>query len=81
MAITDQTKKCEKANEDGNLVADRAAPPLKPVKPEINRLTAEFDDLLARMQRPGAREAMDRAYHASPEELGKAALAAARKRR
>lgn len=46
-----------------------------------DRLTAEFDEMLERMQAPGAREAMDRAFHATPEELGKAAVAAARKRK
>jgi antitoxin Phd len=47
---------------------------------QINSLSAEFDDLLARMQRPGARKAMNKAFRASPAELGKAAVAAARKR-
>ncbi len=46
-----------------------------------NDLRAEFDALLARMQRPGARKAMDKAFHASPAELGKPAVAAARNRR
>jgi antitoxin Phd len=46
----------------------------------INSLTAEFDSLLLRMQRPGARGSMQAAFHASPKQLGKAAVAAARKR-
>jgi antitoxin Phd len=46
----------------------------------INSLTAEFDSLLTRMQRPGARGSMQAAFHASPKQLGKAAVAAARKR-
>lgn len=47
---------------------------------KINALSAEFDSLLARMQTPAARKAMDVAFHASPAQLGRAALAAARKR-
>ena len=47
---------------------------------KINTLTAEFDSLLARMQGPAARKAMDAAFHASPKQLGMAAVAAARKR-
>ena len=46
----------------------------------INSLSAEFDSLLLRMQRPGARRAMRNAFHASPKQLGRAAVAAARKR-
>jgi len=48
----------------------------------INTLSAEFDSLLMRMQRPGARNAMKSAFHASPKQLGKAAVinVAARKR-
>jgi prevent-host-death family protein len=46
----------------------------------INSLSAEFDSLLMRMQRPGARKAMQAAFHASPKQLGKAAVVAARKR-
>ncbi|HEV2717017.1 MAG TPA: type II toxin-antitoxin system Phd/YefM family antitoxin [Terriglobales bacterium] len=46
----------------------------------INNLSAEFDSLLMRMQKPGARKAMQNAFHASPKQLGKAAVAAARKR-
>jgi prevent-host-death family protein len=46
----------------------------------INSLSAEFDALLMHMQRPGARKAIKAAFHASPKQLGKAAVAAARKR-
>ena len=46
----------------------------------INTLSAEFDSLLVRMQRPGARNSMQAAFHASPKQLGKAAVVAARKR-
>ena len=47
---------------------------------EIETLTDEFDRLLARMQTPAARAGMKAAFHATPNELGRAALAAARKR-
>lgn len=51
------------------------APQLK-----LNVLSEQFDALLARMQTAAARSGMEAAFHASPERLGKAALAAARKR-
>ncbi len=47
---------------------------------ELEALSEEFDGLLARMQTPAARAAMNAAFHATPKELGKAAVAAARKR-
>ena len=47
----------------------------------INTLTEEFNAMMDRMQTPAARKAMDEAFHASPEELGRVAVAAARKRR
>lgn len=47
--------------------------------PSLDALTAEFDAMLARMQTPESRAAMREAYGASPEELGRAAGAAARK--
>lgn len=46
----------------------------------LDTLSAEFDALLARMQTPRARAGMKAAFAASPRELGKAAVAAARKR-
>ncbi len=46
----------------------------------LDTLSSEFDALLARMQTAQARAGMQRAFHASPNRLGKAALAAARKR-
>lgn len=46
----------------------------------INSLTAEFDSLLMRMQGPKTRSAMKSAFQASPKQLGKAAVVAARKR-
>ena len=47
---------------------------------KLNTLSAEFDAMLSRMQTPKARAGMKAAFHALPEELGKAAVAAARKR-
>jgi len=47
---------------------------------EIDALSGEFDEMLARMQSPKSRAAMKTAFHASPRKLGKAAVAAVRKR-
>lgn len=47
---------------------------------KLDTLSGEFDALLARMQGPKAREGMKAAFDASPAQLGKAAVAAARKR-
>src|SRR5213080_2666691 len=44
----------------------------------INTLRAGVESLLMRSQRPGARNAMQAAFHASPKQLGKAAVLAAR---
>ena len=46
----------------------------------LSALDAEFDGLLAAMQTPQNRKAMKAAFAASPETLGKAAVAAARKK-
>ena len=46
----------------------------------LDTLSGEFDALLARMQRPAARAGMKAAFDASSKQLGKAAVAAARKR-
>lgn len=43
-------------------------------------LSGEFDAMLERMQTPKSQVAMRTAFHASPRKLGKAAVAAARKR-
>jgi len=40
----------------------------------LDELSSEFDALLAQMQRPEARAAMDAAFNASPELLGQAAV-------
>lgn len=49
--------------------------------PDLDALTAEFDAMLERMQTPGAEEAMLRALRSSPEELGRAAVAAAQRKK
>ncbi len=46
----------------------------------LNDLGAEYNVLLARMQTPKARKGMAAAFNASPAELGRAAVRAARKR-
>ena len=52
----------------------RQAPQVK-----LNTLSEQFDALLARLQTPAARRGMARAFNASTKQLGKAAVAAARK--
>jgi len=47
---------------------------------EINRLSERWDALLEEMQTPAARKGVRAAFAASPEELGRAAVRAARKR-
>ena len=51
------------------------APSLK-----LDVLSGQFDALLARMQTPKARAGMKAAFAASPKQLGRAAVAAARRR-
>lgn len=51
------------------------APQLK-----LNTLSDQFDALLDRMQTPAGRRGMSVAFNASPKQLGKAAVASARKR-
>jgi prevent-host-death family protein len=46
----------------------------------LDTLSGEFDALFARMQSPKSRAAMKAAFAALPEELGAAAVTAARKR-
>ena len=46
----------------------------------LDALSETFDAMLAQMQAPKARAGMKAAFDASPKELGKAAVAAARKR-
>jgi prevent-host-death family protein len=52
----------------------------KATESTLDTLTADFDALLTRMQTPRARAGMKAAFAASPKELGRAAVAAARKR-
>lgn len=47
---------------------------------KLDTLSGEFDALLARMQTAAARTGMKTAFEASPKQLGKAAVAVARKR-
>lgn len=47
----------------------------------LNDLNAEFDELLTRMQTPQARKGVEAAFNASPDELGSAAVTAAKKHR
>lgn len=53
----------------------KQAPQLK-----LDTLCGDFDALLAKMQSSKARSAMEAAFNASPQQMGKAAVAAARKR-
>ena len=46
----------------------------------LDLLTAEFDELLARMQTPRARQGMTDAFNATPTRLGRSAVAAAKQR-
>jgi prevent-host-death family protein len=46
----------------------------------LDALTSEFDAMFERMQTPKAVRAMDAGFHATAAEMGKAAIAAARKR-
>ncbi len=59
--------------------AERYRSLIRSEAPSLDALTAEFDAMLERMQAPGAEEAMLEALRASPEELGTAARAAARR--
>ena len=47
---------------------------------DLSDLTAEYDVLLAGMQTPKAKKAMENAFFATPAALGQAAVRAARKR-
>jgi hypothetical protein len=47
---------------------------------KVGPLSNEFDALLVRMQTTAARVGMKSTFNASPKQLGKAAVAAARKR-
>jgi antitoxin Phd len=47
----------------------------------LDDLSNQFDDLLVQMQTPKSRKGMKAAFNASPAQLGRAAVKAARKRR
>ena len=51
---------------------------VKARSPSLSDLGAEYDVLLARMQTPKAKKGMEAAFGASPAELGRAAVRAAR---
>ena len=47
----------------------------------LEALDAQFDEMVANMQTPGARAATERLFDASPQELGQAAVAGAKRRK
>jgi prevent-host-death family protein len=47
---------------------------------KLDELSAEFDAMFETLQTARARKAMDAAFHASPKQMGAAAVKAARKR-
>jgi antitoxin Phd len=49
--------------------------------PALDELSEEFDRLLERMQTPESKSAMASAFDATPEQLGRAAVKAARAKR
>jgi prevent-host-death family protein len=59
---------------------DRADAMLSKHEPDLQALSREFDDLVARMQTPKARAAARGLLSATPQELGDAALAGVNKR-
>ncbi len=46
----------------------------------LDKLSSKFDSLLDRLQTPAAKKGMETAFHATPAELGQAAVKAARRR-
>lgn len=50
-------------------------------EPDLNDLSTKFDALLERMQTPQVRAGLREAFRATPDELAKAAMAAAREER
>jgi PHD/YefM family antitoxin component YafN of YafNO toxin-antitoxin module len=45
----------------------------------LNFLTARYDELVARMQTPGSAAGVDALFNATPEDMGRAAVAAAQR--
>jgi antitoxin Phd len=54
---------------------------IKDRTPSLNDLSADYDTLLSRIQTPAAKKGMAAAFDATPAELGRAAVKAARRRR
>ena len=80
----------ERVAKDGAVTITRRHEPLAVVIPmqtylrliraearTLDTLSAEFDEVLSRMQRPGAAEAMEAAFAMAPAQLGRAAVAMA----
>ena len=61
------------------LSIDRYRQLTKAAEPDLTALTQRFDDLVARMQEPGAEQRMAEAFTMSPAELGETARRAAGK--
>lgn len=53
----------------------------KPQEYDLSALEAEYQEMLMQMQTPESKAGAERAFWASPEELGEAALAAANRER
>lgn len=64
----------------GSLYQLGGSPPPQTIADMPKAINDELDALFERMQTPEARAGMKAAFDASPEEMGKAAVAAARKR-
>ncbi len=47
----------------------------------LDALSTSFDDLLERLQTPAAKQGIEAAFKATPEELGRAAVEGAKRRR
>ena len=47
----------------------------------LDALSGKFEGLLERLQTPAAKKGLEAAFHATPAELGRAAVEAARRRR
>lgn len=58
---------------------ERTTPLRESENPDLQALSREFDELVARMQTPKAKAGARRLFTATPEEFGAAALAAAKK--
>jgi antitoxin Phd len=57
-----------------------ALPPSGTRSEALAELSAKVESLLESMQTPAARQGVDAAFNATPEELGRAAVEAARRR-